>query len=88
VATKIKLQRIGAKKKAFYRIVIADSRTARDGGPIELLGTYDPHKDPPEIKVDMDRVNAWISKGAQPTPKVSVILKWAGKPAPAKDSKE
>ncbi len=79
MATKIRLQRIGAKKKPFYRIVIADERTAPTGKVLDHVGTYNPHTDPPEIKTDLIKIDEWISKGAQPTPKVNSILKRARK---------
>lgn len=77
MATKIKLQRIGARKKAYYRIVVSESTQATSSGPIEFLGTYDPHKDPPEIKIDLNRVDHWTKNGALPTPKVTVLIRKA-----------
>ena len=79
MATKIRLQRIGAKKKAFYRIVVADHLTAPTSKVVDYLGTYDPHKDPPEIKMDMDLLDEWMKKGATPTEKVAPIIKRARK---------
>ena len=78
MAVKIRLRRMGAKKKPFYRIIVADSRSPRDGRFIEELGTYDPLKDPSEIKVDGEKAKEWISKGAQPTDTVKTLLKKAG----------
>ncbi len=75
---KIRLRRLGAKKAPFYRIVVADSRFPRDGRFIEELGTYNPLKEPAEIKVDSDRAKKWISDGAQPTETVRGLLKKAG----------
>ena len=75
---KIRLRRIGAKKKPFYRIVVADSRNARDGRFIEEIGTYNPLASPGEIKVDSERADYWIQKGAQPTDTVRALLKKAG----------
>ncbi|HIS51936.1 MAG TPA: 30S ribosomal protein S16 [Candidatus Onthomonas avicola] len=75
---KIRLRRMGAKKAPFYRIVVADSRYPRDGRFIEQLGTYDPLKEPAEIKVDADRAQAWIKTGAQPTDTVKRLFKTAG----------
>ena len=75
---KIRLRRMGAKKAPFYRIVVADSRYPRDGRFIEQLGTYDPLKEPAEIKVDADRAQAWIKTGAQPTDTVKRLCKTAG----------
>ena len=72
---KIRLRRMGAKKNPFYRIVVADSRSPRDGRFIEEIGTYDPLKSPSEIKVDLERANYWIGTGAQPTDTVKALLK-------------
>jgi small subunit ribosomal protein S16 len=69
---------MGAKKKPFYRIIVADSRSPRDGRFIEEIGTYDPLKDPSEIKVDGEKAKRWISNGAQPTESVKTLLKRAG----------
>jgi small subunit ribosomal protein S16 len=71
---KIRLRRVGAKKAPYYRIVVADSRTARDGRFIEEIGTYDPAGEN-KIKVDMERVKYWDSNGAQPTDTVRGLLK-------------
>ncbi|MBN1551335.1 30S ribosomal protein S16 [bacterium] len=79
MATKIRLKRIGSKKNAYYRIVVADERTAPTGKILDLLGTYDPHQDPPKISIDMNKVDEWLAKGVQPTPKMSSILKKARK---------
>jgi len=78
MAVKIRLRRMGAKKKPFYRIIVADSRSPRDGRFIEELGTYDPLKEPSEIKVDADKAKQWIANGAQPTETVKTLLKKAG----------
>jgi small subunit ribosomal protein S16 len=78
MAVKIRLRRMGAKKKPFYRIVVADSRSPRDGRFIEELGTYDPLKDPSEINVDSEKAKKWIADGAQPTDTVKALLKKAG----------
>lgn len=75
---KIRLRRMGAKKAPFYRIVVADSRYPRDGRFIEQLGTYDPLKEPAEIKVDTERAQEWIKTGAQPTDTVKRLFKTAG----------
>lgn len=75
---KIRLKRMGAKKNPFYRIVVADSRTARDGKTIQEIGYYDPTKDPADIKVDAEAAKKWIGQGAQPTDTVRGILKKAG----------
>jgi len=78
MAVKIRLRRMGAKKTPFYRIVVADSRYPRDGRFIEELGTYDPLKEPAEIKVDAEKVAEWLKNGAQPTDTVRAILKRNG----------
>lgn len=75
---KIRLKRIGAHKKPFYRVVVADSRTPRDGRFIEEIGTYDPLKDPAEIKIDAERAQSWLDNGAQPTETVRSLLKKSG----------
>ena len=75
---KIRLRRMGAKKAPFYRIVVADSRYPRDGRFIEEIGTYNPVVQPAELKVDVDRAQAWIKTGAQPTETVRDLLKKAG----------
>lgn len=72
---KIRLVRGGAKKRPHYGIVVADSRTPRNGKIIENLGYYDPMKKPSEIKINMQAVKVWILKGAQPTDSVKLILK-------------
>ena len=72
---KIRLRRMGAKKAPYYRIVVADSRSPRDGRFIEELGIYDPMADGEKIKVDLERATYWISNGAQPTDTVRGLLK-------------
>ena len=72
---KIRLRRMGAKKAPYYRVVVADSRKARDGRFIEEIGTYDPMADSGKIKVDMERAKYWIANGAQPTDTVRGLLK-------------
>ena len=74
---KIRLRRLGAKKNPFYRVVVADSRFARDGRFIEEIGTYDPTTEPSTIKIDADNAKQWLSNGAQPTDTVRVLLKKA-----------
>ena len=74
---KIRLRRMGAKKAPFYRIVVADSRYPRDGRFIEEIGIYNPVSNPVELKVDVDRAQAWIKTGAQPTETVKALLKKA-----------
>ncbi len=75
---KMRLRRMGAKKAPFYRIVVADSRSPRDGRFIEEIGTYDPLKNPAEIKIETDRAKDWLNNGAQPTDTVKKLLKIAG----------
>ena len=72
---KIRLRRMGAKKAPYYRIVVADSRSPRDGRFIEEIGMYDPMADGEKIKVDMERAKNWIANGAQPTDTVRGLLK-------------
>ena len=75
IMVKIRLRRMGAKKAPYYRVVVADSHSPRDGRFIEELGTYDPMADSDKIKVDMERVKYWISNGAQPTDTVRGLIK-------------
>ena len=75
----IKLMRTGAKKQPSYRIIVKEKQSKRDGAYIENLGTYNPTRNPAEIKLDMDRVRYWIDKGAQPTLTVSKLIKTSGK---------
>ena len=78
MAVKIRLRRIGKKKAPFYRIVVADARSPRDGRFIEQVGTYDPSKEPSEIKLDAEAAKKWLENGAQPTAEVAKILKIMG----------
>ena len=71
---KIRLRRMGAKKAPFYRIVVADSRSPRDGRFIEEVGYYDPMKNPADVKLDAEKIQAWLANGAQPTETVKAIL--------------
>src|SRR5689334_18351025 len=89
VATKIKLMRLGKMREPHYRIVVADSRTKRDGRSIETIGEYHPKSDPSIIRVDSDRAAYWLGVGAQPTEAVAAILRvtgdwqrFKGEPAP------
>ena len=75
---KIRLKRMGAKKKPFYRVVVADARTARDGKTIADIGTYDPSKQPSEFKIDAEVAKKWLSQGAQPTDTVRALFKKNG----------
>ena len=89
---RIRLRRMGAKKKPFYRIVIADKRSPRDGRFIETIGTYDPLTEPETIEIELDRAAHWLSVGAQPTEAVARILRQRnllnldGKPIPLAES--
>ena len=74
---KIRLRRMGAKKAPFYRVVVADSRVARDGRFIEEIGYYDPTKEPSVVKIDAEKAKQWLDNGAQPTDTVREILKKA-----------
>ena len=78
MAVKIRLRRMGQKKAPFYRIVVSDSRSPRDGKFIEEIGTYDPIKDPSEYHVNEDLAKKWLANGAQPTDTVARIFKNAG----------
>ena len=75
---KIRLRRMGAKKAPFYRIVVADSRSPRDGAFVEEIGYYNPTSDPTELKVDNEKAAQWIKNGAQPTDTVRGLLKKSG----------
>ena len=77
MAVRIRLRRMGAKKAPFYRIVVADSRSPRDGRFIEEVGRYNPCVEPSMVKFDMDKVDQWIKNGAQPTDTVAALLKRA-----------
>ena len=76
---KIRLKRVGAKKAPFYHIVVADSRSPRDGKIIEQLGTYNPMVEPSEIKIDKEKVEKWIKNGAKPTDTVKALIERASK---------
>lgn len=78
MAVKIRLKRFGKIRAPFYRIVVADSRTKRDGRVIEEIGQYNPNTNPSFIEVDSDRAQYWLSVGAQPTEQVAAILKLTG----------
>ena len=78
MAVKIRLRRMGQKKPPFYRIVVADSRSPRDGRFIEEIGTYDPNQEPSVFKVDEEAAKKWLNNGAQPTEGVGKIFKAAG----------
>ena len=94
VATKIRLMRLGKIREPYYRIVVADSRTKRDGRVIETIGKYHPKQEPSFIEVDSERAQYWLGVGAQPTEPVAAILKitgdwqkFKGEPAPAEGLK-
>lgn len=78
MAVKIRLQRFGAKKKPFYRIVAADSRNKRDGRYLEIIGTYNPLTDPATVKIDDVKAQKWLQEGAQPTDTVKNLFTKAG----------
>ena len=78
MAVKLRLKRMGSKAKPFYRIVAADARSPRDGRFIETVGTYNPLKNPTEIKVDEEKALTWLNNGAQPTDTVRSILTESG----------
>ncbi len=74
MAVRIRLTRLGRKKKPFYRIIVADSESPRDGKFLDIVGTYDPIKQPAEVIVDQEKLAHWIGKGALPTTTVKSIL--------------
>ena len=78
MAVKIRLTRIGSKKNPIYRVVVADSRSPRDGRFIEIVGRYNPQTEPSLIELDETKVKDWLAKGAQPTEPVSRLIKAAG----------
>ena len=78
MAVRMRLTRVGSKKNPIYRVVVADSRSPRDGRFIEIIGRYNPQTDPSTIELDEDKVKDWLSKGAQPSDAVSKLIKVAG----------
>lgn len=78
MAMRIRLTRMGSKKKPFYRIVAQNSETRRDGRALDFLGYYNPMKEPNELKIDTDKVREWIAKGAKPTDTVRSLLTRVG----------
>ena len=78
MAVKIRLARHGSKKAPFYRIVVADARSPRDGAFIDRVGTYNPRTNPSDIRVDAEKAREWLGKGAQPTDQVRKILEISG----------
>jgi len=75
---KIRLTRLGSHKKPFYRMIVTDSKTRRNGPFIEILGTYDPLKEPSDIKIDMERAKFWLGRGAQPSDTAKRLMQKAG----------
>jgi small subunit ribosomal protein S16 len=75
MAVKIRLARMGAKKKPYYRVVVADVEAKRDGKFIEIIGSYDPNQDPAEVKIKQDRLEDWLQKGAKPSDTVASLIK-------------
>ena len=78
MAVKIRLRRMGKKKAPFYRIIVADSRSPRDGRFIEEIGTYDPNEEPSAVKIDKELAEKWLKNGAQPTDIVAKLFKGEG----------
>ena len=74
MAVRIRLKRMGAKKRPFYRVIVADTRAPRDGRFIDTLGTYNPLTDPADVKLDSEKVRLWLSRGAQPSDPVRHLL--------------
>lgn len=87
MSVKIRMHRAGAKRKPFYRIVVADSRMPRDGRFIEQVGYYNPVSQPKELKLDEDKIFEWLQKGAQPSDTVKSLLSGAGLMAKLHDAK-
>lgn len=83
MALKIRLTRVGAIHNPHYRVVVAEARSRRDGAAVELLGTYAPRNKGEQVKLDLARVDYWISKGAKPTDTLNAMIKKARKAAPA-----
>ena len=79
MAVKIRLARHGAKKKPFYRVVVADARSPRDGRIIEEVGSYNPNTNPNTVKLDLEKIDAWVKNGAQPTDRVAHLIEEARK---------
>lgn len=78
MALKIRLTRLGDKKSPFYRVIVADSRSPRDGKFVEVIGTYNPLTDPAEIKIDNEKAQKWLKNGAQPTDTARALLVKSG----------
>jgi len=75
---RIRLRRVGKKHQPYYRVVVAEKDSKRDGAFLETLGSYDPHADPPSIQIDETKTREWLTKGAQPSEAVEKILRKAG----------
>ena len=88
MAVKIRLARHGAKKHPYYRVVVADGRARRDGRFIELVGRYNPLTNPKTIDIDLEKVDAWIAKGAQPTDAAAHLIDIVRSGAPAPEKKQ
>ncbi len=78
MAVRIRLTRVGATKRPSYRVIAIDSRRARDGRALEILGFYNPLTDPATVQIDADKLNAWLAKGAQPSETVAKLMRQAG----------
>ncbi|MBO6162643.1 MAG: 30S ribosomal protein S16 [Eubacterium sp.] len=78
MAVKIRLRRLGYKKHPIYRVVVADSRSPRDGSVIDEIGSYDPNQEPSVVKIDAEAAKKWLGNGAQPTETVAKLFKQAG----------
>ncbi|MBQ1377742.1 MAG: 30S ribosomal protein S16 [Lachnospiraceae bacterium] len=78
MAVKLRLKRMGKKKSPFYRVIVADARSPRDGRFIEEIGIYDPNQEPSLVKIDEEAAKKWLANGAQPTETVARLLKAAG----------
>jgi len=87
MAVSMRLMRFGGKKTPYYRIVIADSRLPRDGRFIEQVGTYNPKKDPAEVRIKEERAVLWLKRGVQPTPTVRQLLNQSGISKKVKENK-
>lgn len=88
MAVKIRLARHGSKKNPYYRIVVADAHCPRDGRKVEEVGRYNPMVEPAMVTFDMDKVDAWIAKGAQPTETVARLIESVKNPKPAAEPKQ
>ncbi|MCK6529355.1 30S ribosomal protein S16 [Myxococcota bacterium] len=85
MSVKLRLARHGSKKNPFYRVVAADTRSRRDGRFLEVVGTYDPQRNPTHVQLDGEKIRSWIAKGAQPTDKVRALIRKAGVLRPSAD---